>query len=147
MILAIETPCREFHGTINKDGYGDRRHEHPRMLHRWVISTAGVDKYGTTWDEGLIVMHECDNRRCFRYDHLRLATRLENNRDMFAKGRDGRVGNYRETCRNGHRYDAWKRNGSGYLHQHCRTCERERKRALKATSSTEQQGDRRASGN
>ena len=37
--------------------------------------------------EGLWVLHRCDNRKCVRPDHLFLGTSLENNRDMYAKGR------------------------------------------------------------
>jgi hypothetical protein len=51
-------------------------------MHRWV------------WEQGhgpipagFDVMHLCDNRPCYRLDHLRLGTRAENNADMLSKGR------------------------------------------------------------
>ena len=37
--------------------------------------------------EGKVVMHICDNPACFRYDHLRVGTQIDNIHDMFAKGR------------------------------------------------------------
>lgn len=86
------TPCREWQGPRKPDGYGRRRRrgEPDEAAHRWVVRVAGVDKYGTAWDESLIVMHECDNPPCFRWDHLRLGTRAENSHDMVAKQRQCR---------------------------------------------------------
>ena len=36
---------------------------------------------------GMVVMHTCDNRRCFNPQHLRLGTQSDNIRDCVAKGR------------------------------------------------------------
>ncbi|WP_368656190.1 MULTISPECIES: HNH endonuclease signature motif containing protein [Pseudomonas syringae group] len=40
--------------------------------------------------EGLDVCHRCDNRRCINPDHLFAGTRLENMRDVVAKGRQAK---------------------------------------------------------
>lgn len=36
---------------------------------------------------GVVAMHTCDNRKCVRPSHLRIATQLENMRDAVKKGR------------------------------------------------------------
>jgi len=86
------TPCREWRGPLNQHGYGRKWFETAsgrvkKYIHRWVVETAGEDQYGTLWDPALVVMHECDNPACFRFDHLRLATRADNQADMKIKGR------------------------------------------------------------
>jgi hypothetical protein len=42
---------------------------------------------GRTLGASEVVMHACDNPRCFRLDHLRLGTQADNMADMRVKGR------------------------------------------------------------
>lgn len=42
------------------------------------------------FESSLVVMHECDNRPCWRPSHLRMGTIAENQRDMARKGRSVR---------------------------------------------------------
>lgn len=84
------TPCRLWQGTIAGQGYGSRRVAGvpmPVYVHRWAWAMANGPI-----PAGLHVMHKCDNRLCFRIDHLQLGTRLDNMSDMVNKGRQGMLG-------------------------------------------------------
>jgi len=76
------TLCRLWQGAVDRDGYGvfTRKHQGDKRLykrvHRWVWEQA----MGPI-PEGLVVRHRCDNRVCFRLDHLELGTVADNNRD------------------------------------------------------------------
>jgi hypothetical protein len=84
---ALNTPCREFHGFRDRQGYGRlRRNGFTWFLHRWVV--AQID--GEDAIEDKIVMHRCDNPPCFRHDHLVIGTRSDNNADRTTKGRTAR---------------------------------------------------------
>lgn len=83
------TPCREYAGARNSEGYGYiTRGGKNKRVHRYVVEMVGEDKYGTAWDDSLIVLHECDNPPCFLYDHLRLGTPAENVSDCRNKRRN-----------------------------------------------------------
>lgn len=86
-VTVIETPCREYQGHRNRNGYGvrDQLRSDPQrtsLLHRWVW-----EQINGSIPDGLKVLHRCDNPPCFRYDHLFLDTQAVNVADMYAKGR------------------------------------------------------------
>jgi hypothetical protein len=77
------TPCRVWQGPINHAGYGQNGRR--GRVHRWVWESV----HGPI-PAGMVVMHLCDNRPCFRLDHLRLGTQAENNADRKHKGRNAK---------------------------------------------------------
>lgn len=114
------TPCWEWSGQIDRDGYG-RRSGH--LAHRLVFeATRGPIPAGLQLD------HLCRNRRCVNPDHLEAVTNAENQRRGVAA---------RPTCLWGHVFDAGNTyfRKSGGLRQ-CRTCNRQaqRRRRIHAPS-------------
>lgn len=89
-MTALATECRRFPesaGFRDGDGYVYRNIGPPGKrrqvrLHRWVIEQVDGEI-----PPGMVVMHLCDTPDCFRYDHLRVGTKRDNNYDMRAKGR------------------------------------------------------------
>jgi hypothetical protein len=83
------TPCRLWQGVEGTDGYGRRkvRGDDGRMrstsMHRWVMEQLS----GHRLPPWVVVLHACDNRLCYRAEHLSLGTVQDNNADMRAKGR------------------------------------------------------------
>jgi hypothetical protein len=74
--------CWEWTGYKNEKGYGVINLRGERMLaHRFAFQLDGPI------DDGLSVLHRCDNPACVRLKHLFLGTRIDNNADMDAKGR------------------------------------------------------------
>lgn len=80
--------CWEWQGRVGKNGYGvTYMHSHHLYAHRmaWVITNGPIE-------DGLHVLHKCDNPRCVNPDHLFLGTQADNNRDMHRKGRNAQPG-------------------------------------------------------
>lgn len=87
---------------------------------------AYTERYGPIPD-GLDVCHTCDNPPCVNTDHLFLGTALDNNRDMWAKGR-WRSGNSTKThCPRGHEYNETNTRRYGGR-RFCRACDNMRSR-------------------
>lgn len=105
---------------ITGAGYG--KHRNQQYLHRWVW-----EQVNGPIPEGMVVMHTCDNPPCFLYEHLRLGTIADNNRDKIEKGRL-RNGRERDHCVHGHAYDEANTYIDKRGHRGCRTCRREASR-------------------
>lgn len=78
----MDTPCLEWTGRRNNE-YG-----------RTMIGVSQVYAHRVAWElengeipTGMCVLHRCDNPPCVRPDHLFLGTRVDNNWDMYTKGR------------------------------------------------------------
>lgn len=83
MLVDADTGCWIFTGKIRKDGYGQT---HADGHHLYVHRVAYVELVGPI-PEGMLVLHECDNRSCFNPKHLFLGDNKANTADMFAKRR------------------------------------------------------------
>lgn len=79
----LDTPCREYQGYVDENGYARRRFRGAMWyVHRyvWMLANGPIPK-------GTFVLHRCDNPPCFRLDHLFLGTAKDNSADMVTKGR------------------------------------------------------------
>jgi DNA-binding Xre family transcriptional regulator len=77
--------CWLWTGARRPLGYGALKID-GRVLHAHRVAYEPV--YGDIPPE-LVVLHTCDNPPCVNPAHLRLGTRSDNTRDMYAKGRHG----------------------------------------------------------
>jgi hypothetical protein len=82
------TQCRLWQGALDKYGYGTMKRyingkRYTYKVHRWTKEAA----LGRRLKPTEAILHLCDNRLCYRVDHLKVGTIQDNNADMFAKGR------------------------------------------------------------
>ena len=81
-----ESGCWDFTGHINNRGYGliskGARSKGIMLTHR-----ASYESFIGPIPEGKIVLHKCDNTKCFNPDHLSIGTQQDNMDDMESKGR------------------------------------------------------------
>lgn len=79
--------CWEWTGFVSPLGYGKIKDAGKQLLASRVSYELNVGPI----PDGLCVLHECDNRKCVRPEHLFLGTKGDNNRDRHAKRRDALV--------------------------------------------------------
>ena len=78
------TPCREWDGRLDRWGYGRTYFRGgPFLVHRkaWIEANGEIP-------DGLMVLHHCDNPKCYEVSHLYLGTHADNMADMRKKGRN-----------------------------------------------------------
>lgn len=76
--------CREWKRGKTGSGYGAYYPPGRKqiLVHRWVAECAWGPLKKTD-----VVCHKCDNKLCFKLEHLFIGTQADNIRDMFSKGR------------------------------------------------------------
>lgn len=80
---SLDTPCWEFQGAKDQDGYGKIRvGDEIERTHRLSF----MCKHGPV-EPGMVVRHKCDNPPCCNPAHLEIGTHEENMQDMVARGR------------------------------------------------------------
>jgi len=80
-----EDACWEWTGPLNHSGYG--RYYNSVRGKREGAHRASYRFHFGSFDESFEVLHQCDNPKCCRPDHLFLGTQADNMKDMAAKGR------------------------------------------------------------
>ena len=81
--IQVNEPCWVWTGAVNANGYGsmwdgEKAETASRLAYRLLIGPI---------NDGLFVLHRCDNPLCVKPSHLFLGTHTENMRDRDMKGR------------------------------------------------------------
>lgn len=132
----MTTPCVEYEGTRNKNGYG--------ILPKPVYGTRIASRAALATKLGRPVVgstrHTCDNPPCINQDHLIEGTQAQNIADAVERGRIAR-GPRKTTCTRGHDVRAvGRRSTSGQ----CAECRREDNQKIAARRKAERQNRRAA---
>lgn len=75
--------CWPWTAGTNNSGYGAWKTNGEAGAHRVVYQM-----FKGPIPKGMLIRHDCDNRRCCNPAHMRLGTKRDNGRDMVERGRD-----------------------------------------------------------
>ena len=123
-----QSGCWNWEGHLDWKGYGtfsssisDKRAH--RVAYRLMVGPV---------PPGLVVMHDCDNRRCVNPQHLRVGTTAENNADMMRKKRHRPPNSLKVRCIRGHAFSpentVFSLRSTGEPRRECLKCKRTRQR-------------------
>ena len=81
-------PCWTWIGWLNSDGYGQFKLQNPPRWIRpnrfvWIVEHGPIE-------DGLKILHACDNASCVRSSHLFIGTQLDNMKDKKEKNRQAK---------------------------------------------------------
>lgn len=114
--------CLEWNGLLDKDGYGRvKKDGEGKRAHRTIFEIW----FGRTLTPEQVLLHACDNPKCFNPFHLSIGSQAENVADMDAKGRRVSASSLVTHCPKGHEYT--KENTVVYRDgkRRCKTCRKE----------------------
>lgn len=141
--IGSKTDCWEWIAHRNKDGYGRLRiNNKDYTAHRvsWEIHNGPLPKW-TGFDNGLCIMHKCDNPSCVNPNHLSAGTNIENQRDSSAKGRSQPSKLKRRThCKWGHEFTPENTYFVLGTKRRCRICSATTARRFRERREMEQNG-------
>lgn len=123
--------CWPWHGTLHQDGYGQYRVGGRKgkmwRAHRMSFLIA----HGELPPEPLVIDHVCRNRACVNPAHLEAVSDAENIRRGILMERYLRFRASQTHCKRGHLLDEANLLKSSDGHRRCKTCHRDRARALR----------------
>lgn len=130
--VIVNGECWEWIGAISDKGYGTVTICGKTFLcHR----IAFILQHGQLVN-GLLVLHQCDNRRCVRGKHLFPGTQSDNMKDASAKGRLFNPNTIKTHCPQGHAYDSENTRitirKSGAAYRSCKSCHAAKERVRRA---------------
>lgn len=123
-----ENGCWEWTGSLDNGGYGIIKYcESVWRVHRLMLYLTRPKEFNLY----PVVMHLCDNRKCFNPEHIKGGTDSDNVRDMVAKGRLNRQTTVITHCKRGHEYTDENTYYDKIGKRSCRICRAEVKKQIK----------------
>ena len=123
-IVNEETGCWEWQGRKTTKGYGYFTIGRKRIkAHRYAYSI-----YNGPLESELVIMHTCDNRICVNPKHLVQGSIIDNNKDMYNKGRYVNHNAVKTLCIRGHALEGSNLITYSNGHRKCKECHNARRR-------------------